>query len=1081
MKSIESIISTIENVFDLSEERISSLTVMLSNIESRHIYDKFIGSNCHEKYSDQEIISKINLLNALLEIVLENPEMEAIDSEKRKELLNGLCGTISSLYEQLINQIKKEEVWEKMSYVVMYGILSYMADRQTISDLIIKDYNERLLEYSSQYNALSIIEKLECDTYYLVMFMMSNIRNYDGLVMLNKYIDRANKNLSLAQEEEMNKEEMDISVGFKIASFANIIYLTSLLKEYLFKGEINSEENQDIYSLIDTYAFNAFQLLENETIELRIIGHLLRYAYDKVAQNSIWNIAEKSPLIKEFIKNNLSSGERYIYSLLPSQRDVISDVLTPKKSIVVGMPTSAGKSLLAEMQILFSIHNYQTRDFKPTICYIVPTNALIAQVKNDLQSDFKEFNFHIETALPYYDVDDIENEILMREHIDILISTPEKLESLVRQNHPAIKNTRLVIMDEAHNLGDNSRGSKFELVLAAIKQYMKQANFLLLSPFIHNAKEISEWLADSPRNASTISIEWAPTRQYIGCNLLKHNKTESVLQFYQSARNQLGSENIEIALSSVPQTVKEEIGSDSIDNTVRLCVILNDFIAQDGNILVLCGGRGTTLKLATNIKEYFTRKGMLPDISQDEEIQKAIEIVKLENGESSALIDCLKYGICYHNSGLSSLVKETLEELVRNNKIKIIFATTTLAQGMNFPINTVIFDTVKIRGKGELSNAEFWNIAGRAGRAYKDKEGYVILSYANSQKETKEKVKKYIQSDLENIISSLNSFFSGNNTISFDYNVLKQTENAPILNLLQYINHILKISYNYNISPSDVAKIRGILTDSYLYHSLSRQEGFINAQTKLNTFVTQYVRHVVQEKKEDMIKADDLGISDISYTKVKSMINAFINELKQCGDNEYKASEIILKTKNVDRLAKIISIIARIPEINIEMLGTGPLDSESIAILLLGWVNGDKVKDMAQKIKRQGQSEEEVISLCNRYLNSQMKSYMPWGMNIYQAISFDLQTENAQMLPSYIYYGVSSKEAVIISRLGVPRFAVDNVIRVLKHKYPSVEISIKNMEKLKALIAKIRPDEYKVEGSSGRVIKEIIHKRLRLG
>ncbi len=629
MGNIESIVSTIEKVFDLSEEGISSLTAMLSNIESKHIYDRFIGITSEKDYLDREIISKVNLLNALLEIVLENPEMELIDDKKRKELLNRLSGTIASLYEQLIKQIRDEEVWAGMSYVVMYGILSYMADRQTISDLIIKNYNDKLQRYKVQYDNLSIIEQLECDTYYLIILMMSNIKNYDGLILLNSYIDRANKSLGLAQEAEMSKEEMDISIGLKIASFANIIYLTTILKEYLFKGEINSEENQDIYSVIDMYSFNAFQLLSNENIELRIIGHLLRYAYEKVAENSIWNIAEKSPLIREFIVNNLSKGERYIYSLLPSQRDVISDVLTPKKSIVVGMPTSARKSLLAQMQILFSIHNYRTKEFKPTVCYIVSTNALIDQVKYDLQSDFKEFGFRIETVLPYYDVDEIENEILMQEHIDILISTPEKLESLVRQNHPAIRNTRLVIMDEAHNLGGNSRGSKFELVLASIKQNMREANFLLLSPFINNAKEISEWLADSPRNASTISIEWSPTKQYIGCNLLKRNKTESVLQFYQSSRNQLGSENIEVALSSVPQKVREELKLESIDNTVRLCVVLNDFMKQDGNILVLCGGIGTTLKLASKIKEYFSQKDMLPDMGSDREIQRVIEIVKL--------------------------------------------------------------------------------------------------------------------------------------------------------------------------------------------------------------------------------------------------------------------------------------------------------------------------------------------------------------------------------------------------------------------------------------------------------------------
>ena len=1080
MEYIKSIINSIEKVFDVSEENLSSLAVMLADIEAGHLYDKFSAEEQRKRYLNSDLLSKVNLLNALLEIILENPNMDLVESEKRKELLVSLCGTVASLYEQVLEQTHENEYWNNMPYLVMYSMLSYMADRQTMSDLIIKDYNAKLAQTEHLYNDSLTIRKLEYDSYYLIIFLMSNIRNYEGLIQLNAFIDRANENLKKAQKEELAKEELDISIGLKIASYGNVIYLTTILKEYLFSGNIDNSENQDIYSVIDMYSYNAFHLLTNESGDLKLIGHLLRYEYEIVAENSIWNIAEKSPLIRKFIEENLSTGDRYIYSLLPSQREVISDVLTPKKSIVVGMPTSAGKSFLAEMQILFSIHNYKTAEFNPTVCYVVPTNALIDQVKLDLQSDFKEFNFNIETALPYYDVDEIENEILMREHIDILISTPEKLEALVRQNHPSIKNTRLVILVEAHNLGDASRGSKFELVLSSIKQNMKEANFLLLSPFISNAKEISEWLADSPRNADTISVEWSPTKQYIGCNLLNNKKTESVLQFYKSPRNQLGTENVEIALSLSPQDVKTELDHDRVDNAVRLCVVLNDFIEQDGNILVLCGGRGTTLKLALDVKCFFETKNMLPDMSEDEEIQRAIEIVRLENGEDDSLVECLKFGICYHNSGLSSIVKETIEELVRNNKIKIIFDTTTLAQGMNFPINTVIFDTVKLRNKRNLSNAEFWNIAGRAGRAYKDKEGYIILSYASSpKKETKAAVIRYIESDLKEVISSLNAFFTGNTAISLDYNVLKDPKNAPILNLLQYINHILNISCDYDINPRDVAKIRGILTDSYLYHSLSKQEGFINAQTKLNTFVAQYIRHVNANKKEDMAKADELGISDISYTKVKSIIGAFINSLKANGDHEYKASEIILQTKNVERLTEIINIIAKIPEIKIEMLGQGNLDPESIAKLLMGWVNGDKVRDIAKNIKRAGQSDEEVISLCNRYLNSQMRSYMPWGMNIYQAVSYDLQTENAQMLPSYIYYGVSSKEAVIVSKLGVPRFAVGNILRVLKEKYAEVPISVEHIGQLKGIVAGIDATDYQVENVSGKVIKEIVDKRIK--
>lgn len=130
----------------------------------------------------------------------------------------------------------------------------------------------------------------------------------------------------------------------------------------------------------------------------------------------------------------------------------------------------------------------------------------------------------------------------------------------------------------------------------------------------------------------------------------------------------MGTENVEIALNLSPRAVKDELGLKSVDNTVRLCTVLNDFISQEGNVLVLCGGRGTTMKLASYAKIYFESKDMLQDMSNDEEIRRAIEIVKLENGENDPLIECLKCGICYHNSGLSSLVKETIEDLVRNNK-----------------------------------------------------------------------------------------------------------------------------------------------------------------------------------------------------------------------------------------------------------------------------------------------------------------------------------------------------------------------------------------------------------------------------
>ena len=103
--------------------------------------------------------------------------------------------------------------------------------------------------------------------------MVSNIKNYDGLVNLDINIEKAEIILEKAQNNEIERDDIDLTIGLKIGAFGNIIYLSKLLREYLFGGKIENEESQDIFSLIDIYSYNAFYLLGNEEIELKLIGY----------------------------------------------------------------------------------------------------------------------------------------------------------------------------------------------------------------------------------------------------------------------------------------------------------------------------------------------------------------------------------------------------------------------------------------------------------------------------------------------------------------------------------------------------------------------------------------------------------------------------------------------------------------------------------------------------------------------------------------------------------------------------------------------------------------------------------------
>ena len=283
------------------------------------------------------------------------------------------------------------------------------------------------------------------------------------------------------------------------------------------------------------------------------------------------------------------------------------------------------------------------------------------------------------------------------------------------------------------------------------------------------------------------------------------------------------------------------------------------------------------------------------------------------------------------------------------------------------------------------------------------------------------------------------------------------------------------MSYHYNFDDIDSAKIRNILNNSFVYKELSFQEGFIESQEKIRKFSEKYIDSLRDKRQESLKLADVFGISNISLgsmqVKIKELREEIINEHGTEALNEYiNATNIILNTQNSDNLSKIVDIIARLPEMKIFMIGEGKLDSESLAKIIIGWVNGKNVRDIANDIKRGGQHVNDLIGLCNKFINGNMRNFVPWGLSIFQILTND----NEKNLPSYVYYGVNNKEDVILSKIGIPRFALQNVKTILSKKYPTERISIDNMENLKSKIISFDKQDYDIVKVDQSVYKEIV-------
>ena len=140
-------------------------------------------------------------------------------------------------------------------------------------------------------------------------------------------------------------------------------------------------------------------------------------------------------------------------------------------------------------------------------------------------------------------------------------------------------------------------------------------------------------------------------------------------------------------------------------------------------------------------------------------------------------------------------------------------------------------------------------------------------------------------------------------------------------------------------------------------------------------------------------------------------------------------------------------------------------------------MNGISVKKIAENIKYENQTTEDILGICYKYINSRMKTFMPWGFAIYQNMVGDIETEEAKNLPSYIYYGVNNVEDVIIARIGVPRFAISIIKNILISK--KVNINISNMTKITQEIKNITIKELERYTNNSKLIKSLLDKYVR--
>ena len=288
-------------------------------------------------------------------------------------------------------------------------------------------------------------------------------------------------------------------------------------------------------------------------------------------------------------------------------------------------------------------------------------------------------------------------------------------------------------MDEAHNLETEGRGLRIELLLATVKMDCPLANFLLLMPYVEGAESVARWLAQDVSAGRAISlgtVPWKPNERIIGLY-------GAVPDDSQRAGWHLRFKTLTATPKAMALSGTHRVGAVRPVNVPRSQVVTKDgqkgLGLQTAAMAAAMSPRGTSIAIANNIPTVWNMAAKAAQsLSRLDPVPPRIQLVqdflRTEVGSTFQLVATLEKGVGVHHAGLSDDARALMEWLAETGTLRILCATTTIAQGINFPVSSVFLQTHKYPYGQEMSSREFWNLAGRAGRIGHDSVGVIGLA-----------------------------------------------------------------------------------------------------------------------------------------------------------------------------------------------------------------------------------------------------------------------------------------------------------------------------------------------------------------
>lgn len=788
--------------------------------------------------------------------------------------------------------------------------------------------------------------------------------------------------------------------------------------EYLTTGQMTGwTDAYDPMPILDSiFAKASAAASAAGSMEQEEIARLLNFACQRMIGNSTWSIARAAnPLTQRFVTNLVSqSRTRPVLELLPPQRQALAEaglIRGGKRSVVVSMPTSAGKTLIAQFRILEAINAF--REQQPWVAYVAPSRALVNQVTRRLRRDFSSLGIKVEQLSPALEVDGVEHAILAdtnpETQFQVLVATPEKLDLLLRSDwaRQLERPMTLLIVDEAHMIASQGRGIRLELLLATANREVRDAQFLLLTPFIDNATDIASWLDPVSHEGVKLELDWSPNDRLIALSSRQKGKKKGdfslSLKTIHTSRQTLHSQ------VKLPEGKNRPMGLtwSAANSPTKIAAATAKHLEGRGATITVVQRPDHTWNVANQLAQDATAK-----ISASGDLEAVQTLVVDEYGDNHPLADYLSKGIGVHHAGLSPEMRSLMEWLTETGDISHLVATTTIAAGVNFPVANVVLGSHQYPYGIDMDPADFWNLVGRAGRVDQGQVGVVALAANDETRE--QKLRTFVDRNVTDLTSSLVGMVEEALNVAdrLDLHILSHAPEWS--SFVQFLAHSYRQMGRPDVFAQEVEPLlRGTL-------------GFKELRNRSEQNASELIRAVRAYGLR--LQGAPLALVDATGFSLESVRGSLARLAAASIDQSVWSADLFGSDRRV--LGDLLGVMLEVPELHdnlIEGASNARVPGTFIARVVSDWVNGVPLREIAEKhYSRPNETELSTLTRAAQRIYRNIAPTVAWGLSAMQSMTVQGEENLSEIrnLPAYAFYGVNNERDISLRLAGVPRPAV---------------------------------------------------------